>query len=714
MAAWTKKGLYGRKGLRSPFIVMFRFGRSTEPAAGIVWSQLLPLLEDDDQRAAVARLFPEVGRESFLRALERLDQERAQRLRGAGRQLEAAQPLSRYPTMAVAGMLNSGKTSVVASFLSRSGRARALRGESNREGTHRFVLWLPERWREQTEVWSLLLRRVGDALGNAPELLSEDPRIAHQQYNNQTQSSEALGVPLVATDEGLDEHGVGLLDCPDIVSDAAFGRGTPEGRRELLRRATPLCSAFLVVTGAEAIRDTTLGDLLRIAAGLMPGVPRYLLVNKVRAKQPPDSVWANTAELVNHHRIDGVYAAYDYEIPAAQPFIPKFRDVVPLPMEEPLPSFFRLSENPDDNPPQVIEANRSLFFLPTSLDHPALFQQVRGALELRLEQAVWIDGVDVLAKHAAQASERANRVRRKLLEGILDFFAHRQPGGRILELRLHQSERIVRQLSQAFADGAPWYARFGMRLHSRVRRFWGGAGDLVRKLAPTHIAEQTAQAIKEKMKLGKQGSMLTADRLVEVLVKRSTGPADFGATTEGELQRSIEAAIARFESEDFTALDPERLKLAVAEVWKRMPAGKKFKAGLTPLAIIFATFGAALMIPIDFGTTQVIYAATIKELMLAAGLSVVVTAWGGGRTALDVEQQAAQQQLSNFLAILLDRCGIPRGDDIREPLEIEVGGKNIRLPEPTIPPKPTANSAWSLWSLRNEFLLELAQYVKRP
>lgn len=693
---------------------MFRFGRATDSASTIRWTQLLPLLEDDDRRAAVEKDFPEPGRESFLHALRRVDPDAAEAVLSAGRQLHTAAPLAKHPTVAVAGMLNSGKTSLVAAFLSPAGRARSLRGESNQEGTHRFVLWLPSRWREDAELWGMLIGRIGEALGNAPEMLSEDVEAAHRQYNNISGGEGALSVPLVATDPGLDDVGIGLLDCPDIVSDAAFGRGAPEARREVLARAATICSAFIVVTGAGAIRDATLGDLLRMASELMPGVPRLLAVNKVRPQQTPEQVWKNTQELVQRHRLDAVYAAYDFDVPAAEPFIPKTAEPAERTIgEEPLPKFFQLSEDPDENPPATIPAERLLTSLPAALDRAELFEQVRLALEDGLRYAVWDRGVESLSATAHAAADEAARVRGELLAAALDFFARREPGGKIGELRLHQSERIVRQLTKAFADAAPWYARWGMQMNSRLRRLWGGAGDFLARLTPSKVATSTATSIKEKIKVGKQGSVLTAARLRDAILARIDLSQLPGVTSDELLVRRGDRAIERFDDEDFTSLDPDRLQQAVTEVWRQMPVTKKLKAGLTPLAIVFAAFGAALMIPLDFGGTGVIAFASVKELLFAAGLSVAGAAWGGGLTSGDVEQQAARQQLSNFLAVLCDTLGVPRWNERTSPIAIEVAGKSTRLPAPTVAHRPSTDAAMVQWHLRDEFLHELQQQLPR-
>lgn len=679
----------------------------------------MPLLEDDDLRAAVERDFPAVGRESFLHALRRVDEPAASGIIAAGRQLEAAAPLSEYPTVAVAGMLNSGKTSLVATFLSTDNRRRTLRGEGDAEGTHRFVLWLPARWRADADVWSLLMQRMGEALGEVPEMLSEDPRQAHRQYNNTGGDANSLAVPLIATDSGLDSLGIGLLDCPDVVTDKVFGRGSPEVRRDLLRRAATLCSAFVVVTGADGLRDSTLGDLLRISTELMPGVPRLLAINKVRPRMTPENIWASAQELVKHHRIDSVYAAYDFDVPAAAPFIP--RETIDSPIErhmaveaatDMLPIFYRLEKEADANPPAPIKSERLLSALPGQLDRAELFEQVRLGLENRLCDMVWRKGVDKLTLASGDAHQQAIRFRNDILQASLEFFAVREPGGKIAELRLHQSERIVRQLAQAFADAAPWYARFGMRLNSRLRRIIGGASDLVAKFTPSRMAEAAADSARQNLKRGKQGSMLTAARLKDALILRFD-PENLPESLDAdELIHRGERAIDRFDSEDFTSLDPRRLQEAIQEVWRRMPVGKKVKAGLTPLTIVFAAFGAALMVPIDFGGSGVILAASIKELFIATGVSLLATAWGGGKTIVDVEQQAAQQQLSNFLAVLCDVLGIPRANG-HSPLVIEVARQTIRLPDATIKQGSLPEKCLVQWRVRNEFIAELQQYLPR-
>ncbi len=135
-----------------------------------LWQRLESLLvESGQERAAVLQTFPETKPWSYFDALDRIDPQRAEELRTAGKRLVSAGRLAQCPILAVAGKLNAGKTSLVASFLSPTGRARALRGEANHQGTHRFALWLPERWRADAELFGNICARIGDALGAPPK-----------------------------------------------------------------------------------------------------------------------------------------------------------------------------------------------------------------------------------------------------------------------------------------------------------------------------------------------------------------------------------------------------------------------------------------------------------------------------------------------------------------------------------------------------------------
>lgn len=719
----------------SVFLRQAMFGslRSRENET-IDWTSVLSLLEDDDRRAAIERSYPGQGRESYLQALRRLDGALWSQVMSSGRQLHTASKLIDWPTVAVAGMLNSGKTSLVATFLSDAGRARTLRGSGNHQGTHRFVLWLPSQWRNDDQLWQLLMDRIGDAIGHPPEMLAEDAQAAHRQYNNSGGDGDSLSIPLIATDGKLDSVGIGLLDCPDIVSDAELGLGSPEQRRQLLGRAATLCSAFLVVTSAESSRDGNLGDILRIASDLMPGIPRMLAVNKVRSRQTPDQVFETFSPLAKSHGIETIYAAYDFEIPSSRPFIPSTDDSPALAIdqaEDGSPVFFSLSEDADDNPPASIGSDRLLSALPSRLDRGILFEKFHRALEVSLRTAVWDEGYIAIDRDADASVDTTDKAQACLLQASLEFFAHREIGGDVTELRLHQSERIIRQLSESFAVTAPWYARWGVRLNTKVRRIFGGASDLVRQLTPSISAERMAGEVREKFRRGEYGGLMTPERLLQAIdrhgghtslkhwpplravskpVSKDTDRGGGEVDSRHVWLEAAEAAILRFERDDFTTLDPRRLDEAVSKMWSEVPMHKKLAVGLTPLAATLAAFGGVLMIPIDFGTTTVLAYASIPELFGALGLATAAAFWAGGQGTRNVGQQAARQQLADFHAVLCDTFGVARED---EPPEIRVGPTNERLAAPKIVAREAFGPTLALYRMAEPFQQELKKLLPR-
>ncbi|MCH1440456.1 MAG: hypothetical protein L7W43_12415 [Rubripirellula sp.] len=686
----------------------------------IDWPTLQALLEDDDRRAAIEYTYPTDRRDSFLQATRQLAPKLVHDLLATGRQVHTAERLIDWPTVAVAGMLNSGKTSLVATFLSKAGQARTLRGANNNQGTHRFVLWLPAAWEQDAELWALLMERMGNALGKRPEILSADPETAHRQYNNKDGNAEALAVPLIATDPALNSIGIGLLDCPDIVSDAEFGLGSPEARRELLGRAASLCSAFLVVASAESSRDSTLGDLLRMAADLMPGVPRMLAVNKVRPQQTPDLVYETFQPLARSNGIETIYAAYDFEVPGSVPFIPKLKDEI-LTEEvthcDRLPVFFSIVEGSNNNPPACIPEDRLLISLPTKLDRGQLFEKFSQALTSSLRNVIWEEAYVMLDRDSSAAQRATDKAQQCLLDAALDFFAHRQIGGEVTELRLHQSERILRQLMDSFSATAPWYARLGVKLNTRLRVIFGGASDLLKQLTPSALAKRTAGEIKDKFQRGEYGGLMTPETLGSSL-ERYDGALnlphwrmpDGNSLDEKRWLQACEDAIQRFERDDFTALDARRLDEAVREMWKEIPAHKKLVAGLTPLALMLAAFGAVLMIPIDGGGTTLVMSASIPELLAAAGLTTLSTFWAGGRNTKNVGQQAARQQLADFHAVLCDTFGVAR---MAEPTMIRIAGGNEKVLPSKIVVRDAVECTMQLYHIRNEFLKELQRSVPR-
>lgn len=660
----------------------------------IDWPRLQALLEDDDRRAAVERLFPDPHNESFLSSLRRVDSKMAGDVMSLGRQVFHGARLAEFPTLAVAGMLNSGKTSLVAGLLSPQGRLRTLRGIANHQGTHRFVLWLPQKWRLEPTLWQLLLDDFGDAVGHPPELLAETPQQAHEQYNNRCGGADALGVPLVATDPALDELGIGLLDCPDIVSDEVLGVGSPERRRELLGKASTFCSAFLVVSTPSMARDRSLGDILQTISELMPGIPRLLAVNKIRPSQSPEDVLESFEPQASKYGVERIYGAYDYELPKSDPFIPKTAKdgeqeiVIENSEDDPLPIFFSLSTQLDKNPPAEITSDRLLTHLTSELDRPESSDRFLMGRHAALRRAVWDIGLPAIDEDAKESFQLTERARRTMLDATISLFTKQSPGGNIVEVRLHQSERIVRQLANAFCDAAPWYARWGVKINTFIQVRTKAASDLIKQYAPTALAESYAESIKEKFKAKKVGHLVDPDDL-DTSLRRFGAPLTLPHWFHGQndpanpdaWRQAMNDVVRTFDENDRVHFDTEQLQAVAEEMWRQYPGHKKLALGLTPLAAMLAAFGSVLMIPFDFGTTLVFANASIVELLAAAGLTAFSAYWAGGKNAQSLSTQVAVEQMAMFYVLLCQHVRIDPGKPLPS---IKIKQVKIQFPTPNL------------------------------
>ena len=170
-----------------------------------------------------------------------------------------------------------------------------------------------------------------------------------------------------------------------------------------------------------------------------------------------------------------------------------------------------------------------------------------------------------------------------MLDASLEFFAHREVGGEVIELRLHQSRADHPSAVRIVRATAPWYARWGVRLNAACAASSAVPATLSASLTPSAIAQRTAGEIKDKFRRGEYGGLMTPERLTtsDRSTRRHARPATlvrpigqprrqrhFG--TKLPKQRSL-----RFERDDFTSLDPRRLDEAVTQMWAEVPMHKK-------------------------------------------------------------------------------------------------------------------------------------------
>ncbi len=646
------------------------------------WPELSKLLEaSEGELAAVAETYPEERTWSYFAALEAIDAPLAEATRTSGRRLVSAGNLAHSPILAVAGKLNAGKTSLVASFLSPAGRARALRGEANHQGTHRFALWLPERWRADPELFGAICARIGDALGAPPEELSTDPGEAHAQYNNRSGVTVQLGVPLLATDPALDDLGLGFLDCPDTDTSETLELGSPEQRLELLRRAAPLCSGFLVVAAHHALRDARLEHVLKTLCEAMPNVERMLAINMVRPRYAPEEVLADLQDLKQRHTLRQVYVAYDYEIPDSRQYRPAGENSDSTGnAREVFPEFFMPVEQHDANLATKVPPERWLRTLPKRLDPTQLFRQL--AIDLRHDVGrTTQEGIERLRATSLTRDHEASEMRQRLFQCALHFCAARwNYDQRISELRLLQNPAIANQLIKAFTAAAPWYARVQLKLQQGVKFFAENVTQVTAWLR-RGAAQETVERVKQGVRSGSAGKLLTPESLSEALLNQGvTGAHGLPTRDEQDLLQRCAIVIERLEHETSALLDQQALEQAAREVWRNVPPGRKLLSGLTALGGAVAAFGAVLLIPFDGGGTAILAAASVKELLGAAGIAGAAAWWSGQQFQKAVSGATAVQQLSDFVAALCDAFGVPRQGPGMKPLQLPMLGGNQVLP----------------------------------
>ncbi len=315
-----------------------------------------------------------------------------------------------FPIIGVTGMMNSGKSSTVRSFLSEQGRVRVLTGEQVHEGTQRFVFWFPGRTEKDEEFRNLIEAAILRIFETAPEYLNADREAAWKQYNaNQDEGSveKLFETPLVAFDDGLNDLGFGLLDCPDVQRVHAGDDRAEDRRLKFVRRASQLCSVICFVARPEGLEDKTALTAAKTIDRQMPGVDKFILVNQVNPKK-----WSTTDQVVQLVKealmgvgFQHVFLAYHNDIPDSRERIPKE-----------LQARFGTSDDPIYFGIDRSNRNATLGDFFGQLDHEKLEAALTGAHRQRL-----FDATKESRKRLWTAIKTSNETAEKLRRALLDL-----------------------------------------------------------------------------------------------------------------------------------------------------------------------------------------------------------------------------------------------------------------------------------------------------
>jgi len=606
-------------------------------------------------------------------------------------QLSVFEQISRCPILGITGLLNSGKSTLLATYLSPAGRQRVLRGLSNLAGTHRFVLWLPTCWRNEPELIGTLETFLSQLFGQVPEPLSDDPAEAMRQYNGQvvsyaTSQVDPMSIPLVAFDSGLDVVRLGLLDCPDIQT--GFWTSSPaniEGGVELaserqhrLASIGRLCSAFVVMTRMNSLHDQGLMDVLTTLRDSMPGVPRILAINRIKSRYAPEVVAAEARALTDRFDIRSVFIAYDYRSSLAPTRIPPAPDGLHNDIDgTPQPIFFEASTDGSEECTEVstgglptdahtlssVQGERNyLFDLGNQLDPGALATESCRSLGLQLRTLA----LETVQWHSCNLDLRAQQLVdawQAVAQACYDFMAQRDSSGKCVGLRLQTSPAIIAQMSESLRRTAPVWLRPSLAIDRTARQLQQAVANKVERFKLLQNATTAVSDFAKRFRRGEGAQVVTPDRLSRSI--RSFDLQDALQTlSDSALYHCCRLALERFASEEQPKLDPKALDQWTGSIWKNMNWRDQMRRGLQPLALVTGPLLAALLIPFDSGGTAVLVFATAQELLAAAGIAVLLpTLAGGGETVRIIYEETPWRQLGDLFAVLCDSMGLPRPTD---------------------------------------------------
>jgi hypothetical protein len=457
---------------------------------------------------------------SLWQCLEILPQDHRQTISSLIEQLGHLDTAQQCPILAITGMLNAGKSSLLAGFLSQEGRRRVLIGLANDQGTHRFILWMPQSWKEHASTWQLVLAQLQQVFQEGVEWLSTVVEEANQQYNGHSlehlriklpasgshqneparQRSSSLRIPLIALDPNLDNWGLALLDCPDIQTgslspnlDLSYPTANPSDSRagptpdrlapdrlapdrlatartyaersmelarqraEVLSEAFRLSSAFLMVVPSNGLHDQFVRDLVHQMKRRMPTLDRILVVNRVPRRYLASEIGAEVASCFDAEEFHRAYMAYHFDGPLERQRLP----APPLGMhytaDDPLPVFFQVLPGKPRQPPDPLLPSDYLLDLGKQLDAGRLMSDCRSSLARQLANRLG-ESLQELEKKSSTNADRLQRVYRVLADAVLDFSLDHSTGSGG-KLRLHASREIVQQISKSLERTAPWWAK---------------------------------------------------------------------------------------------------------------------------------------------------------------------------------------------------------------------------------------------------------------
>jgi hypothetical protein len=536
------------------------------------------------------------------------------------------------PLVAIAGLINSGKSSLVASFLSDSGRRRVLRGMHSREGTQRFTLWAPANWENDAPFRNRLDEMLTRVFRHAPEPLSVDAQTASEQQR----TKGALAVPLLAFDAALEAHQIGLLDCPDIQRPQPGEEAGTNARLEALAAAGEICAGVIVVVDRKQLEVRELQTLL----SRMPNATRVYAINLLR-QEPAEQVLREAREHFALHN-ELCFGAYDFDVNANRAFTPAWDPNLATATGEKFPTFFELSPDPAQNAPESIGPERSILRLAQHIAPDVLRQRRQTELiaELKREFAVTLDSLEASVRASA---EQIADARRELYAGCEQLL---KING---EVRIKMDPEIASSMAESIRRTAP----LDLRAFFIIKH---GVFSALRTLRNTGQRAVAALTLRLPIESAKQKLSDARIDPAQVQAMLALWSAAMGTPrSPADWNEDARCILERFLREERTNMTAEEWDALTSRLWER---SERRWARAALVVGFLAMIGAVAMIPFDMGASFI--GITAKELAVLTGGGVVFGLAGSSLLQRGLEEHIGRQQFINFFAIACDQLALPR------------------------------------------------------
>ena len=518
-----------------------------------------------------------------------------------------------------------------------------------------------------------LLDVLGTVFGTSLELLSEAPDEAHRQYNFHSGSGEAFNTPLVAFDDGLNTAEFAILDCPDAERPfpGASGKHTCQLRLEVLKKASAIASALLVVANHGGSEREEFGNMLKDVLLQMPGVPWWLLLNMCRITSEPHQAFKHCNKLASSLDARGVFLAFDYLHPEEE-----WRRRTPAPLhglrQEGQPSFYLAESDASRNPPNPVEEERFLSQLPEQFKATGGI----GKLLKPIHARALIEQAQIAQLRVSEYCGASHRETRKLWEGLLRVSSrgYMDAHGQLV---VPLTPAIAGRLRESFVNTAPFTTRVKMKVAM-------GLGKVLSPIAagPKWVWQRLKHWFrKEGGKAVKRAAVSVAARPFGGEMIRAGFALD-ALPAEGDRLAAWEEVLARHQKHQPDQMSDGELNEAMKEVWKQRGLGAKIldHAGTMALLMMLVLFAlmpgdggvvvtsllAKLGIPTFAGTAGVVLAhqivgfLSVSEILLALGATAAAAPVGGYLLEKMMRKRLALPALANLFACACDLFGLPR------------------------------------------------------